>query len=297
MHQPAFVLGVDPARLRPVLPLLGRDVAFFQGRTAGHNLLEQLDQRAGGLVVLGPSIPDLTLAETIKRIRQKPETRHVSILALSSRELSELPGANVVLPAKIDVATLAAWISKLSSVPPRVPLHAKVSGRTSEHGARFCGVSQDISLAGMRVVCDDELPFGENLDLWLELASAPSAIALGRVVRRDPEAPRSHGYGVEFLYVPPATQEAIERIVEGTDAPVHVLRGRTWICEILRPLPQGDEWEVEVLRARTPEQARERFLSVSGATAEEALEKAREVARAWMQAVGADNVSTRAGNS
>src|SRR5438045_1413461 len=133
MHQPAFVLGIDPARLRPVLPLLGPDVCFLQGRTAGHNLLEQLDHQHGGIVVLGPSIPDLTLAETIKRIREKPETRRVSVLALSSREAAELPGANVVLPANADVAELAAWISKLSSVPPRVAIHARVSGRSAEH--------------------------------------------------------------------------------------------------------------------------------------------------------------------
>ena len=296
MHQPTFVVGIDPARLRPVLPLLGPDVSFVQGRTAGHSLLEQLDHRNGGLVLLGPSIPDLTLAETIKRIRQKAETRHVSLLALSSREAAELPGANVVLPVNADVATLAGWITKLADVPPRVALHARVCGRSAERGARFEGVSQDISLAGLRVVSEDELPFGEDLDLWLELGAAPAAIALGRVVRRDPAAARAHGYGVEFLYVPPATQSAIERLVEGSDVPVHVLRGRAWICEILRPVAHADEWQVEVRRARSADLPRERFLRVSGESADEAMDKARDVARAWILSATADD-GVRASNS
>jgi hypothetical protein len=297
MHQPAFVLGIDPARLRPVLPLLGPDVSFIQGRTAGHDLLQQLDHRCGGLVLLGPSIPDLTLAETIKRIRQHENTKHVSVLALSSRQAAELPGANVVLAANADVTALASWIAKLSAVPPRVSVHARVRGRSAERGARFEGVSRDISVAGLRVISEDELPFGEDLDLWLELASAPSAVALGRVVRRHPAESSAHGYGLEFLYVPPATEAAIARLVEGSDVPVHVLRGRSWICEILRPRACDDEWQVEVRRARSADEPRERFLNVSGPSADEALEKAREVARAWILTTSSDAADLHTDNS
>jgi hypothetical protein len=278
---PAFVLGVDPARLRPVLPLLGPDVCFLQGDAAGHALLRRLDHSMGGLVVVGPNVHDLTLAETIKRIRARPETRQVSILALSSREASDLPGANIVLPLATDVATLSAWINKLSRVPPRVKVQARVSGRAAG-GTVFHGVSQDISLAGMRLVTADAVPAATDLDLWIELLSGQTLVALGRVIRAEIGA-----YGIEFLCLPPDTQELIDQLVDGAETPLHIVRSPSWICEILRPTVHGEQWQSEVRRARTAGDARERFLTVVGGSAEEAVEKAREVARAWIVASSA----------
>jgi CheY-like chemotaxis protein len=287
-----FLLGVDRTRAKWDVSLLGPNVYQLQGQTAGHALLGLLNQRHGGLVVAGSAIPDLTLAETIRRIRAKPETRAVSILAVTSQDANELPGANVVLPPTMGAATLEAWIAKLKAVPPRVKLYAEVRGDTIDRRP-FRGVSRNISATGMRVVSADQVDEGHDLDLWLDLPGSNGLEVLGRVVRHENGTPGVEGsYGIEFLYVPTQTQQAISRVLAGDGAPVRILRGRTWICELLHPSPRGRHWEVEVRRAKGPEQPRERFLTVSGSGPDEALDKARDVARAWMLASGSPSEDT-----
>jgi hypothetical protein len=282
-----FLLGVDSNNVNWDLTLLGANVYPLQGRRTGHALLGLLSQCRGALVIAGPAIPDMSLAETVRRIRVNPETRHASIVAWSSLPVAELPGANVVLPPTTDTLTLERWIAKLRAVPPRAKLFVDVRGDTVDREP-FQGVSRNISATGMRVVSDQAVEEGKDLELSLDLPRAAGASVLGRVVRQETGtgAVANRGYGIEFLYVPPATQEAISRIIAGHDLPARILRGKSWICELLHPTPRGPHWEVEVRRARGAELARERFITVAGATPADALDRARDVTRAWMRDSG-----------
>jgi hypothetical protein len=281
-----FLAGFNPARVPWSLKVLGAPLYVLEGRAAGHALLERLSHAPGGLAVVGPWIPDFSQREAVRRIRATPETRRVSVLALVPEDPPEIPGANAVLPLASDGTVLASWVSKLREVAPRVKLASRVRGRTVDQHQPFAGVTRNISESGMRVVSGDALRDGIELDLWLELPSGASVPVLGRVVRSDngTGAP-NHGYGVEFLYVPPATHEALAGVIAGdlSQRPrVDTLNAGQWTYDVLAPERHHGSWEVEVWRARPTDVRGERFLAISGATAREALGNARELLMAWV---------------
>jgi hypothetical protein len=281
-----FVAGFNPARVSWGLKVLGSPVYVLEGRAAGHALLERLSHFPGGLALVGPFLPDFPQKEAIRRIRATPETRRVSVLALVREEPRDLPGANAVLPLSADSAALESWVSKLREVAPRVKIASRVRGRTVDQSQPFCGVTRNVSATGMRVVSADALRDGIELDLWLELPSGNMVPVLGRIVRSDNgTGVPSHGYGVEFVYVPPATHEALAEVIAGDHSQrprVDTLKSGAWTYDVLGPQRRGEVWEVEVWRSRATDVRGERFLAVVGATAREAVGNARELLMTWV---------------
>jgi CheY-like chemotaxis protein len=310
MAAPILVAGIDSRSLFLEAPVLLRDRAVLEEKASGRALLDGLARENGRLVILGTHLPDLDLLETLHRIRSLPATRRVSILVLvpadEREELEEdlkTAGANAALRRPLDRAQLEGWIAKLLAVPrrvdARVPVFGQVVGtpRTEETG-HFYGLSRNLSVNGMLLASPVRLTDGPDLDLELQLPDKGGRVrALGRVVRDAGEVGWPYlGYGVEFLFVPPESQLAIELTVasavvslthltrEGAPAGIHAtVRSGTWIYEIVEPVAYEAGYLVEIRRGPRegwrPGVAGP-FYVVEGRSPEVALRAAREFVHA-----------------
>jgi CheY-like chemotaxis protein len=270
-----LVAGLDSRSLFLEAPVLHRDRAVLEEKGSGQELLNHLAREQSRLVILGTSLPDIDILEAVHRIRSLPATRKVSVLVLVPAEEREgieedlrTTGANAVLRRPLDRARLEGWIAKLLAVPrrvdARVPVFGQVVGtpRTEETG-HFYGLSRNLSVNGMLLASPVRLADGPDLDLELELPDKGGRVrAIGRVVRDAGEVGWPYlGYGVEFLFVPPESQLAIELTVanavvsltqltrEGSSAGIHAtVRSRGWIYEIVEPVEYEAGWLVEIRR-------------------------------------------------
>ncbi|MCI0548897.1 MAG: PilZ domain-containing protein [Candidatus Rokubacteria bacterium] len=306
MAAPILVAGLDSRSLFLEAPVLLRDRAVLEEKASSRELLDILAREGGRLVILGTRLPDLDLPEAVRRIRSLPATRRVSILALvPAEEAEELDdtlreaGANGVLRRPLDRAQLEGWIAKLLVVPRRVDARVPVLGQVvgtprTEEGGHFYGLSRNLSVNGMLLASPVRLTDGPDLDLELQLPEVGARVrALGRVVRDAGEVGWPYlGYGVEFLFVPPESQLAIELTVarsavslahltrEGAIAGIHAtLRSAGWIYEIVEPVAYEAGWLVEIRRGPRegwrPGVAGP-FYVVEGPSPEVALRAARE---------------------
>jgi len=304
MAPPILVAGLDGRSLLLEAPVLQRDRHVVEERSGGRDLLEGVAPTGARLVVLGTRLDDLSVADTIRKIRGNAATRHVSILALvPAPEPTEVDtevlkaGANAVLRRPLDPARLESWIAKLLAVPrrveARVPVQGHVVGTPRLAGAaHFFGLTRNLSVNGMLLASPIPLVPGREVELEFHLPGAqPRLRALGRVIREAGDVAWPYiGYGIEFFFVPPESMDAIAAVVaEGVaqlPPPPSEARGihstvrrEAWVYEILEPIPYAEGWQAEIRRA--PREmwragAAGPFYVVEGASREEALEAARE---------------------
>jgi CheY-like chemotaxis protein len=306
-----LVAGLDARSLALEAQLLQRERHVIEGRATARELLLDIAPTGARLVVLGSRLPDLSLLETIRRIRSSPAIRQVSVLALLTAEdpadLEEhvlQAGANAVLRRPLDREELERWLAKLLLVARRVRMRIPVQGqvvgtRRGSDAVHFYGLTRNLSVNGMLLASPVRLPSSPDLDLEFMIPGlAPRLQALGRVVREAPEVEWPYlGYGVEFIFVPPDTQEALSLLVtekaEGAVAArelthgIHsTLRREDWIYEILEPVRYDAVWHAEIRRAPR-EQWRPGiggpFYVVEGNTREGVLEEAREFLARYVQ--------------
>ncbi len=301
MLPPILVAGLDGRSLLLEAPLLRREGYPVEELPSAHDLFAVLaSQGACRLVVLGPRLPDLNLAESIRRIRSSPLTRHVSVLAiLPAGEPEDLDGAaveagaNAVIRRPLEQARLEAWLAKLLAVPrrveARVPVQGHVVGTPKAASGHFYGLTRNLSVNGMLLASPVRLAH-PDVELEFGLSEArPALRALGRVVREAPEIAWPYlGYGVEFLFIPEESIISISSFIERavlaslqriSSAPIHAtLRREFWVYEILKPIPGPDGWQAEIRRA--PREAWRPgaagpFYVVLGRSPEDALAQAR----------------------
>lgn len=82
MPPPILVAGLDARSLLLKVPLLVREGHSVEARPTARALLLDIARTGARLVALGPDIPDLTVAETVRRIRASTLTRGVSVMVL-----------------------------------------------------------------------------------------------------------------------------------------------------------------------------------------------------------------------
>jgi len=304
MAASVLVAGLDGRSLAFEAPLLQRERHAVREVETGRALVEEVVRHGARLLVLGPRLPDLDLPEAIRRVRASALARHVSILALlPAGEPPELEteaaaaGANAVMRRPLDPAQLEAWVAKLVTVARRVETRVPVQGRVvgtprDREDAHFYGLSRNLSVTGMLLASPVRLAEGPDLELVFDLpGGAPGLQALGRVVRQAGEVGWPYiGYGVEFLYLPALSFDAIVELVSRgglsvADAPdathgIHsTVRRAAWVYEILEPIRRDDTWHAEIRRAPReawrPGEAGP-FYVVEGASPEKALREARE---------------------
>jgi CheY-like chemotaxis protein len=305
---PVLVSGLDGRSLGIEASVLRRQGQAIEEFATLRQLQDALATEGGRLVVLGPRLSDLALPEAIRRLRQDPVTRRVSILGLvpaaadSAMEGAVLEaGANAVLRRPFPAWQLDYWVAKLLFIPPRarsrVPVQGQVVGtpRASSTG-HFVGLSRNISVNGILLASPVILP-GSDLELEISLPSRGAHRVLGRVVRHAPEVGWPYlGYGIEFLYLAGESQAAIISLVEhevaphlpamvmssDNDAATTTVRREGWVYELLGPVGSSDRWQVEIRRA-----PRDRwrpgnagpFYVVEDVTPQAALEAARSFVR------------------
>ncbi len=301
MAATVLVAGVPVAEVLAGSSVLLRGAHTVAEADSARGLLRQLAEGDTRLVVLGPDLPDLGLAETLRRVRASPLTRRVSLLALlpagaPSETAGQLiaAGANAVLQRPHDPLRLDAWMTRLMSVPRRLEVRVPVDGqvvgaRRDSAGGYFTGLTRNVSLNGALLASPVPLPVGADLDLEFSLSAAyPRFKAVARVVRPAREVAWPHlGYGVEFVLVPPDSQAALAAfLVAGAPvepaASVHAIRSTVrrgeWVYEVLSPQATAQGWQAEIRRAPRdlwrPGIAGP-FYVVSGVSAEETLQAAR----------------------
>ncbi len=311
MPPPVLVAGLDGRSLLLEASVLRRDGHTIEELGSARDLLARLGEDRFRLVVLGPRLPDLALADTIRRIRADPATRAVSVLALiPAGEAVEIDGrvveagANAVLRRPLEETRLDSWVAKLLSVPRRVRARVPVQGhvvgtpRTAGIG-HFVGLTRNISVNGILLASPVALPGAPDVELEMSLPDAGALKALGRIVRQAPEVAWPYlGYGVEFLYIPEDSLEAIITLIEREVTPTltpepeppsaevlairATVRREIWVYEILDPVRHGEGWQVEIRRA--PREVWRPgsggpFYVVEEASPEEALATARAFVR------------------
>src|SRR5689334_23653040 len=82
MPFPLLVAGLDARSLLLEAPVLQRDGHTIEERAFARDLLREIVPLSARLVVLGPDLLDLSMAETVRRIRASEATRAVSVLIL-----------------------------------------------------------------------------------------------------------------------------------------------------------------------------------------------------------------------
>jgi CheY-like chemotaxis protein len=307
MAPPILVAGLDGRSLLLEAPVLQRGPHVIEERFGGRDLIEAVAASATRLVVLGTRLDDLSLCETVRRLRSSAATRNVSILALvPAPEPADTDadvfraGANAVLRRPLDPARLESWIAKLLAVPRRVEARVPVQGHVvgtprSVGAAHFYGLTRNLSVNGMLLASPIRLAEGPELELEFHLPGAsPRLRALGRVVREAGDVAWPYiGYGVEFIFVPPESLDAIASVVaqwqlNATPAPpehaagpgIHsTIRRDCWVYEILEPVAYAEGWQAEI--RRSPRETWRPggagpFYVVEGASREEALHEARQ---------------------
>ncbi|HVQ28774.1 MAG TPA: PilZ domain-containing protein [Vicinamibacteria bacterium] len=270
-----LVAGLDCRSLLLEAPVLQRQLGSLEEKATVRDLLDTLARNDGRCVVLGSLLPDQSLAEAIKKIRALPATRHVSILVvLGSDERAAVEaaalaaGANAVLRRPLDSGRLEDWVSKLLEVPRRVEARVPVQGQVvgtphQKTNGHFYGLSRNLSVNGMLLASPVRLPEAPDLDLDLEF-QLPEGVAriyaLGRVVREAGEVGWPYlGYGVEFLFVPEESKDAIGQLVDRAAPPARAatsegrgvmatVRRGSWIYEIVQPAPYEGGFLAEIRR-------------------------------------------------
>jgi CheY-like chemotaxis protein len=299
------VAGLDGRSLMLEASVLRREGHVVEESPTGRALLEALAGSGGGLVVLGPRLPDLSLTDAIHRIRKGTGTRHVSVLALIPQgEPPEVDaqavaaGANAVLRRPLERARLESWVAKLLAVPrrvrTRVPVQGQVVGtpRTGSAG-HFVGLARNVSVNGILLASPVPLAEGSDVELELTLPGLVPMKALGRIVRGAKEIAWPYlGYGIEFLYLAPEHLDGIVELVHRENMPLAptpkpedgsdirwTIRREAWVYEVLAPMAQGESWHVEIRRGARDgwrPGATGPFYVVEGASPEAALAAAKE---------------------
>jgi CheY-like chemotaxis protein len=305
MPASVLVAGLDGRSLLLEAPVLQRERHAVLEVASGRALVEEIVRNGARLVVLGSQLPDLDLPDAIGRVRASALARHVSILVLVASGASpsleaeaQAAGANAVLRRPLDPAQLEAWIAKLIAVARRVETRVPVQGRVvgtprNRDDAHFYGLSRNLSVTGMLLASPVRLAEGPDLELEFDLPGAvPGLQALGRVVRQAGEVAWPYiGYGVEFLYLPAMSFDAIVDLVshgglrpaaippDATHGIHSTVRREAWVYEILEPVRRDDTWHAEIRRAPRedwrPGEAGP-FYVVEGASPEKALREARD---------------------
>jgi len=306
MPPPILVAGLDARSLLLEVPLLVREGHAVESRPNARTLLLDIVRTSARLVALGPEIPDLTIGETVRRIRASALTRGVSVLVLlpsstsaETEQEAREAGANAVLRRPLDPVVVEGWAAKLLAVThrvdARVPVQAQVVGSSrAPSSPHFLGVTRNVSANGMLLASPVRLDSGLDLDLEFVVPGIPARLrGLGRVVREAAEVAWPYvGYGVEFLFMPPESRAALVLVVSGLgpspgpdvdpDAShgIHsTLRRDDWVYEIRRPVRHQSSWQAEIRRAPRGAWrpgAAGPFFVVEGSSPESAVREARD---------------------
>jgi CheY-like chemotaxis protein len=214
-----LVSGIDLASELHATVLYCANVERLAATDAG-DVRRHAEERRLDLIVVDSAISGAS--GLVAALRQDPLTRATGIVALgrSAFGLGQLDllqaGANAILP----LPPGADWddrLMRLVNVPTRrvtqLPVALVIEGGL-RGGLRFRGRLLNLSVNGLLLQCDDEIPIGDDLRLDFELPGGHGRVSgTATVVRQDQ---RSQHLGVELTHIESDGRARIKRYVESS---------------------------------------------------------------------------------
>jgi CheY-like chemotaxis protein len=206
----------------PGQTVLEREHVGIVAATTGEEVLADLRKFRPRLLIVGPDLPDMPIAELCRRIRADPETRAISILLVVSvvergRASDALAaGANALVFRPIEAAEFDRQVGALLSVPTRKELRVLVQLRVedSREGFFFLGHTRNLSVSGLLLETDHPLEVGRAMGLRFFLPGRPQELtAVAEVVRERNAAFGLRQFGLRFRKVSEADKIAIAEFV------------------------------------------------------------------------------------
>ena len=219
------ILLADDVRLT-----LASEKAYLEGRnlkvfatTSASEAREMASVVQPDLVVLDYEMPDMTGAEVCRLLRQNPQTAHIPVLIVSIREDEEIlkscreAGATDFMHKADGREALLEKVARALGVPRR--RHVRVPCRFTvgigDSGRGYSGDLENISESGMFLTAQKRFAIGMALRLSFNLPGTDREIQLlGEVVRSEDLSGKSHGFGIQFLEMDPASRDGLRAFLE-----------------------------------------------------------------------------------
>jgi hypothetical protein len=170
-------------------------------------MLGSIRERRPRLLVIDGRPP--AAADLVRRIREDPDTRELSIAALLAYELEPEgalrdAGVNAVLSRRQSEPLWDDAFQELVNVPPRrwvtLPARVAIGPRPAVGAPRLDVIARNISVRGLLVETAQPLPVGAVINLFLTLPTTSHELHLvGRVVWERAAEPSLRRQGIEFL--------------------------------------------------------------------------------------------------
>lgn len=177
--------------------------------------------RLPNLVVIKDQLPQLA-ERLVRQLKDAPETRRAAVVVLLRGETpgAEMAlrraGASLVLGGAVDPLLWDDRLEELFSEPRRrdvrIPARYVVWPHSIEEARP--GTAVNLSVRGMLLETENELPIGSTLEVTFELPGGQDTSVVGQVVREAPEGEGPQRYGLDFIILRGSSRAQIEAFVE-----------------------------------------------------------------------------------
>lgn len=205
----------------PVVPfeqglLLRKDHELFRAST-GVEALAKVSDVVPNLVVLDDQIEDMSTQEVVKRIRELPKGKHLSILLLGG-DGQPVEGVNLAISKPVIGAEFTAACQRLLSIAARkdARLLVYVNVQGFHQNNLFLCNSLNLSASGILILTARKMKVGEAVQLQITLPREREKIKVtGLVVREASEVDsRLNSYGLAFQDLSADERERLKAYVE-----------------------------------------------------------------------------------
>jgi len=212
---------LSPRLARTVLWRAGIERVFTSSAAEAMELARELEPNL--ILVDGSRLPDA--AQLVRRLRADAQTRKISIAAIAGRGRADVQdalqraGVNLLVTAGIDIGLFDRRLEELLDVPPRRETRLSASFqlwcRSEASGPLKQAVVLNISVRGMLIETDEELPNGSTVEMRLPLPGDSEPLALMGLVERQAAAHEGKfRTGVQFLILRDHARERIRAFIE-----------------------------------------------------------------------------------
>ena len=204
--------------------LEARNLRTFVARSAG-DVLDLADILQPDLIVMDYEMPGMRGDAVCRRLREKPNTRQIPIMILSSHEdeqticsCIEAGADEFVQKAEGREALLDRVAAVLGKRQRRhVRVACNLAADVESEGERLRGLIHDLSVGGLYLTLGQAIEKGKALQINFTLPDAGVEIsALGEVVRTEALGGSLHGHGVQLLQADDSAIEQLGAFVERT---------------------------------------------------------------------------------
>lgn len=185
----------------------------------GTRALELARRHRPDLILLDYIMPDLMGDEVCRELKSDPKTSEIPVMIVSTSANQAdikkclVAGARDYVTKPINAQEILAKAGEILKVPQRVHFRVAVTMRVAGEasGRTFVGSSRNLSLGGLLVECDEQVPPGTVVSMELPILENNEALPLaGKVVRvdRDHDS-QNHLIATTFVSLSPSQENAL----------------------------------------------------------------------------------------